>query len=193
MLLLPPRTVSLPQPEATRHPGKIRPDPEFKLRAKMLSAVAFLPVEDAVAGFEMMAPLFGNDEQDLIAYFERTNVGRRVGAGRMPPLFRIDFRNVRNRTGAGALRTNSAAGAFRNGFPSGFDAGYHPPVWAFVERIRSQRNIADKDIVDIEQGAEKVADRKQDSRNDRLLALVGRYLEDMGFLRPLRGVGRNYL
>ena len=159
----------------------------------MLSAIAFLPVEDAAAGFETMGPLFGNNDQDLHAYFERRYVGRRVGAGRRPPLFIIDLRNVRNRMGAGALRKNNAAEAFRNGFSSGVAVGCHPPAWAFVESIRSRKNITDKDMVDIEQGAEKVSDKKQGARNDRLRTLAERYLEDMDVLRLLRGEGRNYL
>ena len=52
-------------------------------------------------GFEMVGPIFENDEEDLLAYFERTYGGRRVGAGRTHPLFRIGLRKVRNRTGAG--------------------------------------------------------------------------------------------
>ena len=99
--------------------GKHVRDPDYKIRARTPSAIAFPPVGGAVAGFEMVGPLFENDEHGLIAYFARTYVGRRVGAGRMPPLLGIDLRNVRNRTGAVVLWANNAVGAFRNGFPSG--------------------------------------------------------------------------
>ena len=159
--------------------AKYASDPEFKLRVKMLSAIAFLPIEDAVAGFDMLDPLFENDEQDLLGYFERTYVGRRAGAGRRPPLFRIDLWNVHNRMGAGALRTNNAVEAFHNGFSSGVAVGYHPPVWAFVESLHSQQNITDKDLVDIDGGAVKLPDKKQEARNARLWTLVGRYLESI--------------
>ena len=80
----------------------------------MLSAIAFPTVEDAVAGFETMGPLFEDDEQALLAYFGRTYIGRRIGAWRRPPLLRIDLRNVRNRMGKGVLRTNNAPESLRN-------------------------------------------------------------------------------
>ena len=95
--------------------------------------------------------------------------------------------------GAVALRTNNAVEAFRNGFSSGVAVGYRPPVWAFVESLHSQQNITDKDLVDIDGGAVKLPDKKQEARNARLWTLVERYLEDRGVLHLLRGVGRNYL
>ena len=164
--------------------GKYASAPEFKLRAKMISAIAFLPVEDAVAGVETIATLFENDEQDPLAYFERTYIGRMAGAGSRPPLFRIDLRNILHRMAAGALRTNNAVEAFRNGFSSGAAVGYHLPVWAFVESIHSQQIITDKEICDIEQGSGKVSDKKQDSRGDRLWVIADRYLGDMGLSPP---------
>ena len=82
-------------------------------------------------------------------------------------MFRLRSRNVRNRMGEGALRENNAVGAYRNGFSSGVAARYRPPVWAFVESLRAKRNIADKDMVDIDQGAGDVADKKQESTHDR--------------------------
>ena len=172
--------------------GKYASDPEFKLRAKMLSAIAFLPVEDAVEGFEMMGPLFENNEQDLLAYFERTYVGRRDGAGWRHPLFRIDLRNVRSRMGAVALRANNADESLRDGSPSGVAVG-RPPVWALVESTNSPRNITDKDMVGIERGGGEGSGQKRDTRNDRIWKLAGGIWKIGGALRLLRGVWRNYL
>ena len=159
----------------------------------MLSAIAFLPTEGDVEGFDTIGPLFENDEQDLLGYLERTYVGRRAGAWRMPPLFRIDLRHVRNRTGAGALRTNNAVEAPRDGFTSGVAVGCHPPVWAFVESLHSQQNTTDKDLVDIDRGAGNLPDKKQETMNARLWTLERRYLGDSKVPHLLRGVGRNYL
>ena len=37
---------------------------------KMISALAFLPIEGVVAGFELRETLFAGDEQALCAYVE---------------------------------------------------------------------------------------------------------------------------
>ena len=47
-------------------------DDDFKLRVKMLSALAFVPVSDVVANFESLATTFLNDELPLLGYFEST-------------------------------------------------------------------------------------------------------------------------
>ena len=84
-----------------------------------------------------MGPLRGNVEQRRTAHFGRTYVGRRFGAVRDHPLFRIDTRGVRNRMAGGGAQANNSAEAIREGPPSGVDAGRRQPVWAFVESVRS--------------------------------------------------------
>ena len=66
---------------------KYRQDDAFKLRVKMLAALAFIPVSDLVATFESLSTSFLNDELRLLAYFENTWIGQPVGGRRLPPLF----------------------------------------------------------------------------------------------------------
>ena len=94
---------------------------------------------------------------------------------------------------AGALRTNNSAEAFRNGFATGVSGGNHQLLWTYVEDLHSQQNITDEDLADVELGSVKPGGKKQAMGNQRLWALLTRYLEDSDVLRLLRGVARNYL
>ena len=103
--------------------------------------------------------------------------------------------SVRNRMGMCALRTNNAAEAFRGGSPSGVDAGYRPPAWAFIASFHPRQNIADRDLVDIEGGAGRKLDKKQEARNASLRTPAGWDIWKIGAPPPRlpRGVGRNSL
>ena len=108
-------------------------------------------------------------------------------------MFGLELRNVHNRIEAGALRTNNSVEAFHNGFATGVSGGNHQPLWTYVENLRSQQNITDKDLAEVEIGSVKPDGKKQALRNQRLWTLATRCLEDSDALRLLRGVARNYL
>ena len=65
--------------------AKFGADGDFKLRVKKLSALAFLPVELAVRGFEQLEEERQEGEMELLAYFEATYIGRRDPAERRRP------------------------------------------------------------------------------------------------------------
>ena len=55
--------------------GKFGADDDSKLRVKKLSALAYLPLEKVVEGFEQLQEEFHQNEQELVAYFEATYIG----------------------------------------------------------------------------------------------------------------------
>ena len=66
---------------------KYQMDDEFKLRVKMLAALAFVPVSDVISTYESLAVTFLDDELPLLSYFELTWIGQEVGeTGRWLPL-----------------------------------------------------------------------------------------------------------
>ena len=155
---------------------KYTAESEFQLRAKMLSSVAYLTIGEVAAGFGLLETLFADDAQAICAYFETNYIGRRVGGARRKPRFGLALRHVRNRTEAGALRTDNPVGAFRDGFPTGVSGGNRPPLWTCVETMRPHRKITDNDIAAVELGAVRPEDQKQALRNQRLWAIVTMYL-----------------
>ena len=173
--------------------GKYNSDGEFKLRVKMLLGCAFLPPEEVVGAFVGMEPLFADDEQEFLGYFESTYIGRPAGAGRRPPLFPIRFWSVFGRHEHGALRTCNAVESFHNAFATGLVRAAHPTIWAFLADLKRQQNLTEKDIVDIEAGRVKTERKKERGRNERIATLVSRYAEHNDAIRLRRGIAYNYL
>ena len=82
---------------------KYQTDDDFKLRVKMLSALAFVPVSDIVANFESLATTFLNDELPLLSNFESTWFGQAVGGRRLTPMSSHHMWNVLDRAGTEIL------------------------------------------------------------------------------------------
>ena len=115
---------------------------EFRLRAKQLSALAFLPLEEVAMGYEHLEHSFEEDEQGSVGYFEATYIGRRAASGRRNPLFDHSIWNVESRMALGSLRANNAAESFRNAFSKGVGQANHPSVYRFVQSLQIQQNIS---------------------------------------------------
>jgi len=54
---------------------KYQDDETFRLNVKKLASLAFLPLNDVVAGFDLVAGEFDDDEEDFVGYFEKTWIG----------------------------------------------------------------------------------------------------------------------
>ena len=95
----------------------------FASWARCLPALAFLPVDEVVDGFETLAShdafndAVGQNAAQLVDYFEDTWVGRpprRQGADRRQPMFPHQLWNQHHRTLDGLPRTNNSVEAWRN-------------------------------------------------------------------------------
>ena len=49
---------------------------------KKLIALAFLPLSDVVAGFDLVAAVFDDDADDFIDYFQKTWIGEPTRRGK---------------------------------------------------------------------------------------------------------------
>ena len=132
--------------------GNYEANEDFRLRVKMLSALAFLPKEDIERAFGDLSPQFQDDEIPLLQYFGRTYVGVRVGDERRNPLFGREIWAVSGREDVGITRTNNAVEASRHTFSAGMAEADHLGVWRFAETLQSQQNLTDKDVADFDQG-----------------------------------------
>ena len=116
---------------------KYQTDDDFKLRVKMLSALAFVPVSDIVANFESLATTFLNDELPLLSYFESTWIGEAVGGRRLPPMFSHHMWHVLDRAGTGSTRTTNALESFHH---CSLLSCTHPAVWKLLELLEAQQS-----------------------------------------------------
>ena len=98
---------------------------------KKLAALAFVPVADVVACFELT----------LLAYFEGTWIGQSVGGRRLPPTFPHHMWNVLDRSAAGSTRTTNSLEAFHHTFDSLLSC-QQLTVWKLLESIEAQQNIS---------------------------------------------------
>ena len=60
---------------------KYRKDEYFRLNVKKLIALAFVPVDDVVTAFDLVAEQFDDDTNDLIDYFEKTWIDKKNRRG----------------------------------------------------------------------------------------------------------------
>ena len=118
---------------------KYQTDDDFKLRLKMLSALAFVPVSDIVANFESLATTFLIDELPLLSYFESTWIGQAVGGRRLPPMFSHHMWNVLDRAGTWSTRKTNALESFHHSFNLLLSCT-HPAVWKLLESLEAQQN-----------------------------------------------------
>lgn len=63
---------------------KYTEDECFRLNIKKLIALAFVPVGDVTAAFDLVAEQFDDDADDLLNYFEKTWIGERKRRGIFP-------------------------------------------------------------------------------------------------------------
>ena len=53
----------------------------FRLNIKKLIVLAVVPVDEGVATFDLIANQSGDDADDLLDYFEKTWIGKRIKSG----------------------------------------------------------------------------------------------------------------
>ena len=90
-------------------------------------------------------------------------------------------------------RTNNGMEGFRNAFANFSIGAARPTVWKFIEAIRKQQSLANIDMASAAIGNVRAGARRQRIRNGRIGTLLGRYAEDGGNLKLIRGLAYNYL
>ena len=143
---------------------------------------------------------------DSLAYFEETYIGRRGPVERRRPLFAHEWWNAESRMLTGSLWTNNAIESFRDAFACSIAQADRPNVARFLESVHTQQNmscgeiavsthtpITDRGLTEIEAGAHKPREKRQEARNGRLATLAVRFGEDGDIRRYLRGASWNYM
>ena len=106
----------------------------------------------------------------------------------------------------GSLRTNNSIESFHNAFACSVAQADHPNVARFLESAHARQNmscgetavsthtpITDRELAEIEAGAQKPREKRQERRNGRLATLEVRFGEGGDIRKYMRGVARNYM
>ncbi|CAF1005735.1 unnamed protein product [Rotaria magnacalcarata] len=146
---------------------KYKEDEVFRLNVKQLIALAFVPLDQIIIGFDLICDLFDDDADDLLEYFEKT----RIGTGRKKPQFDHKLWNIHDRVVATVPRSNNSVEGWHNAFASRV-AISHPTIVKLGEKIRRKQSKFEVDIAKILQGhnikTKKACYRKLDERITRL-------------------------
>ena len=119
-------------------------DPDFALKAKMIIAIAFVPLNKVDEYVDALATELSQELHDLLNWFEDTYVGRpnRRGNGRRAPLFRREIWNLHQRTLNGEDRTNNNAEAAHRRLKYEFGM-QHPTIWKLIDGLRKVQKSRD--------------------------------------------------
>jgi hypothetical protein len=156
-------------------------DDELRCKVRCLAALAYVPPNDVVNAFEILAesmPAHDN-MNELLSYFETTYIrGRRLrGRGETygNALFHIESWNQRAAAVEGIARTTNAVEGWHHGLQSLFQC-HHPSIWTFMSGLRC--DIAKQKALFLQGAAGQINTPSQTYR--RLQVRVARAVESYG-------------
>jgi len=165
------------------------------MQARMIVAVAFVPVNSVDTALDVLSDNQDGISQDLqpvLDWFEDNYVGRLNRNGsRRQPIFPIRMWNVFDRTLNGQERTNNHAEAAHRRLQSVLQMD-HPSIWKFVDglrRVQKERDLLFEQMV--AGNPPPVKRRKYRQADSRILSLV-RDFEHRPMKEYLRGIAHNF-
>lgn len=114
-------------------------DAAFALLVRQIPALAFVPPAQVINAYNILEQHMPIEVIPILDYFERTYIGRRIGAQRVAPLFAIEFWNVNERVINDDPRTNNKVEGHHNMINTtlGFK---HPTIWKFIDGLKTLQN-----------------------------------------------------
>lgn len=176
--------------------GNYRRDADFALKARMISALAFIPperLEDALRELKEELPA---ELQTTLDYFEDNYMGRlRVqsdgSCSRREALFPVTMWSVYRRTLEGDSRTNNFAEAFHRSLQRQFQV-QHPELLKFVDGIRTVQKVKDADLERYIAGNAVAGKRNRYLENDKRILTILNRIDVLLLKETLRGIAHMY-
>ena len=158
----------------------------------MLCALAFLPRDDVVQGFEDLTDHIRincqGEVDNLLEYFEDTHIGRhRRNAPHRTAMFLVVLWNIFHRTDEEIPRTNDSVAVWHRSFQAHFSS-CHPIFWKFLQILQNEENYIRVKINQNEVGHPVEPQRRRYLNcNRRILAIVGDFpnRETLPYLRSI--------
>lgn len=116
-------------------------DTEFATYVRMISAIAFVPLQDTVSAFEALQDSTTDaDLQQLFDYFEDNYIGTRRRRGRAAPLFAHAVWSVHSRVERHLPRTNNNVEGWHRKMQAAVSA-HHPNIWRFMTILHREHSL----------------------------------------------------
>ncbi|CAF1624098.1 unnamed protein product [Rotaria magnacalcarata] len=128
---------------------KYNEDEVFRLNVKQLIALAFVPLDQIIIGFDLICDQFDADADDLLEYFEKTCIGEpKRRTGREKPQFDHKLWNIHDRVVATVPRSNNSVEGWHNAFANRV-AISHPTIVKLGEKVRREQSKFEVDMTKI--------------------------------------------
>jgi len=156
-------------------------DNEVRRFIRCFPALAFVPPENVLEGFEILVETMpqGFDHLDeLVTYFEHTYVRGRRHRGRGdnygPALFPVALWNQHTAGADGIARTTNSVEGWHHGLQSLFQC-HHPTIWTFLTGIKCDLHQQKARFLQGVTGVEQVSKRKYRVLDERVKRAVASY------------------
>ena len=174
---------------------RYRTEPDFALKAKQISAIAFAPthrIEEALSALRTDLP---SDLQPVLDYFEDNYVGKlyMTAAGtaeRRVPTFSVSMWTVYNRTLNDDSRTNNYVEAFHRSLQSLFGVD-HPSLFK-CEGLKMMQHTKDAQMERFISGNHLPKKRNKYVRNDLRIKRILDRTATCPIIETLRGIAHTY-
>ena len=130
-------------------------DSEIRIKCKMLSALAYLPLEDILDGFLELQSQTPSAMNQLITYFEKTYIGCKKpgrGVGRKPPRFSHETWNVYDRCVKGLPRANGHVEGWHRGIQTSIDS--HPHFYKLIDYLIKEQANTEVNLAKLNSGSQ---------------------------------------
>lgn len=169
-------------------------DPEFALRLRMLSALAFVPIGAVTNAFESLCRdgIFNEEMFPVVDYFEDTWIGRPNNILiRRPPSFSHNLWNCHNLVLTNRPKTNNNLEGWHRGFQSTLNS-FHPGFWLFVKAIKKEQSLNELKIEQYLSGQDPPTKKKKyRDYAERLFRVVSGWDENINIVEYLRAIAHN--
>ncbi|XP_031334003.1 uncharacterized protein LOC116182551 [Photinus pyralis] len=168
-------------------------DAEFAVMARMVSSLAFVPINDLDEAVDALGEALPVELQPLLQWLEDNYIGRpnRRGNGRRLAMFSPNMWSVFDRVQNNQDRTNNHAEAAhrRLQIELGMD---HPTIWKFVNALKSIQKGRDGEYEQLLAGRQPPKKLKKYRDADTRITRLVLDFENRNIIEYLRGISYNY-
>ena len=174
---------------------RYREEPDFALKAKMISAMAFVPIHRIEEALGVLQSTLPAELQPVLDYFEDHYVGRLYMAngtpGRRQPQFPVAMWTVYERTMNDEARTNNYVEAFHRSLQRQFGVD-HPGLFKFIDGLKTMQHMKDAQMERYISGHHPPKKRNQYVLNDTRIKEILNRMPDRPISQTLRGIAHTY-